>query len=362
MKFSIDRAAFARALKLAAAAADAKSPMPALAMVHLRADKTSVHVAATDLVVGIVGRVKAKVAKADSASVDARAMLERVASMPADEITVERAGSTLTITAGRARFSLPCVDGRDAPKILATDAVHDDFDAAMVRAGFAGALTAVCHDSTRFHLSGVYVDGVHFVATDGHRMLTRKIAAPLSGKGRIVPERGVTQILRILDGVATCGIAWTDHAMFVRVDETTLSIKLTDAQFPLWGQVIPPTGRAVSVDRAELADVIDRARKVAGDSVAVVLSISVEADEIAIATANDDRGDYSDVVPLVAPSWSGKPLRIGVNGRFMSEALAAGSTDIAVIQFPPDVNDPELQPILITMGDQRGVVMPMRIP
>ncbi len=359
MKFTISRSALLRGLKLASSTADAKSPQSMLACVNIVAKGGRVDMSATDLTVGMTSSCAAKVDAAGSVAVDARAILDRVSSIAGDEATVSRDGSSVEISAGRSRFRVPCLDSRDFPKILTTDAPHVEHDASDVVAGFAAALPAVCHDATRFHLGGVFVDGADFVATDGHRLLTRRSPVTMGGK-RIVPTKGAVQIMKVIGDSSTCKIAWSDAAIFVRVDGVSMSVKLIDAQFPPWQQAMPTSGRIVGVDRRGLADVIDRARKVAGDSDAVVMSFDESSDEIAVSAHHSDRGDYTDAISIAAGRWSGAPLAIHFNGRYVAEALNTSADDRVELMMPPDGKNAELMPFVVVLGETRGTIMPMR--
>lgn len=359
MKFTIARTALLRGLKLASSTADAKSPQPMLACVSIATKGARVDMSATDLTVGMTSSCAAKVETAGAVAVDARAILDRVSSIAGDDVTVIREGSSVEIVAGRSRFRVPCMDARDFPKILSTDAPHVEHDADDVVAGFAATLPAVCHDATRFHLGGVFVDGSDFVATDGHRLLTRRSAVTMGGK-RIVPTKGVIQIMKMIGDTATCEIAWSDAAIFVRVDGVAMSVKLIDAQFPPWQQAVPTSGRIVSVHRHELADVIDRARKVAGDSDAVVMSFDAASNEIAVSAHHADRGDYTDAIGIAEGKWDGSPLAIHFNGRYVAEALNTSGAERADLMMPPDGKNAELMPFVVVLGETRGTIMPMR--
>lgn len=359
MKFTIDRIAFTRGLKLAASTAEAKSPQPMLACVHLAATKDKVKLSATDLTVGVTSTIAATVATVGSLAVDARAILDRVGAMTGVEITATRDGNSIELAAGRARFRVPCLDGRDFPKVLETDAPHDACDAGELVAAFAAAMPAVCTDATRFHLGGVFVDGASFVATDGHRLIVRKIRKTIGGR-RIVPAKGVAQIIKTIGDAESCEVAWSDAAVFVRASDVAVAVKLIDAQFPPWEQAVPTSGRAVTVSRTALAGVIDRARKVAGDSDAVVLSFATDSQEIAVSAHHADRGEYTDAIEIIDDAWSGAPLAMHFNGRYVADVLAVASTETCELLMPPDDKNAQLMPFVVVLGDTRGTIMPMR--
>lgn len=360
MKISINRTALTRALKLASSTAEPKSPQPMLACVHIAADNAAVKITATDLTVSVTAWVAAKVTEAGAIAVDARAILDRVGSLAGDDVTITQDGMAIDVAAGRAKFRVPCLAARDYPKVIEASGGWSTHDAPSIAAAFGAALPAVCTDATRFHLGGVFVDGAHFVATDGHRLITRRIADSLGGK-RIVPTKGVVQVLKMIGDAESCEVTWSDAAMFVRAGDVTISVKLIDAQFPPWKQAVPTTGRTVRVARSDLAGVIDRARKVAGETDAVVLSFSADADEVAVSARHADRGEYTDAIEIVGGhGWKGSPLEMFFNGRYVADVLASSAADHADLMMPPDDKNAQLMPFVVVLGETRGTIMPMR--
>lgn len=358
MKITINRVALTRALKLAASTAEPKSPQPMLACVHLRAAGSAVHLTATDLTVSTTTKLGAAVAEGGGVVVDARAILDRVGSLAGDDVTIARDGSSIDVGSGRARFKVPCLPDRDFPKVIEAPGGWSAHDAASIVGAFSAALPAVCTDTTRFHLGGVFVDGAHFVATDGHRLIAHRIADSLGGK-RIVPTKGVAQVIKVIGGAESCDLAWSDGAVFVRAGDVTIAVKLIDAQFPLWEQAVPTKGRIVAVDRGELVGVIDRARKVAGDSDAVVLSFSSARAEIGVSARHADRGEYDDAIAM-AGAWTGADLEMNFNARYVADVLATSGSDRCELMMPDDGPNAQLMPFVVVLGQTRGTIMPMK--
>lgn len=363
MKFTIDRNAFVRGLKFAASNTSTKTTMQILGCVHIRSDGSSVSLTATDLIVGVTSRIAATVAKSGATAVDGKAILDRVSTLAGDTVTIESVDDkAIDVSSGRAKFRLPTMRATDYPKIPTTKIAYTVVSAADLDAAISAPLAAVSHDETRFHLAGVYVCGKTTVATDGHRMIVHESPTSISGIGRIVTTRGVTQIVRLIRDTEAdeVSIAWDDQFVFVTVGDVAMSAKLVDAQFPPWEQALPSKGREIRVDRSALTGVIARAIKVTGGVKGVTFSMAADSSEIAVTARNDDRGEYSDAIEFIG-AWTGKPLAIHFNPNFLADA-ASGSSDDIVLRMPNDVENAELHPIVAIAGPVRGVVMPMRAP
>ena len=94
------------------------------------------------------------------------------------------------------------------------------------------------------------------VSTDGHRLskverpFDQHGGGPKLAQGIIIPRKGLMEVRRALEtaeGAVELGIH--NGHLFVRVGTTALSVKLIDAQFPPYEQVIPKENDKVG-DRA----------------------------------------------------------------------------------------------------------------
>jgi DNA polymerase-3 subunit beta len=363
MSFTIARADFLRGLRLAAAIADRKSTSPIVAHVLMRVDGKRLHIGATDLAAASLTATLPIIAgtAAGSISVKAKELCDQIAALDTEEVSVKRIDTGwVEVRAGkRIVFKTPCRDGRDFPMVRVPQdgATWHAVSAPALVAGLRATAPAICDDETRFHLRGVFVDGLHLVATDGHRLhlhaLPASIGAPQGGG--IIPERGVAEIMRLLGDEADGEIAWERDAVFVRGADAVLHVKLTDAQFPPWRQVMPPPRTTLAVDRHDLTAALSRTRRFTSETVGCGVYLGADSPTITVRAHHADAGEYCEDVEL-ADTWPGKSVAIGFAPKYLIEALGVFASDVATI----DIGD-ALDPISITCGATTTVVMPMRL-
>ena len=113
-------------------------------------------------------------------------------------------------------------------------------------------LFSVCNDETRFHLNGVFFESdgskVRMVSTDGHRLskVERTIAnGPKLSAGVIIPKKGLLEMKKVLETGAACKLAIKTPHLFLVQEDIALAVKLIDAQFPPYEQVIPKDHKRV---------------------------------------------------------------------------------------------------------------------
>ncbi len=367
MEFKIEKAALLQGLYLAQGISDRKSTMPILANVLLRTDgKDKLLVAATDLNVTVTAELPCKVEKEGGLTVGAKHLHEIVKSLPGEELYLKRTENHYAdIKAGKVEYKVVGMPDRDFPKLPNHREVKfGKVDAATLRDMIAKTFFSISTDETRYHLNGVLFesDGKvgRMVSTDGHRL--SKIERPLEGgpklaQGIIVPRKGLMELRRALEtaeGQIELGIH--QGHLFVRVGAVALSVKLIDAQFPPYDQVIPKENdKIVIASRAGLLDALRRISIMSSDKTWGI-KFGVKKGLLQVASDNPDLGEAHEEMDV---SYEGAALTIGFNAKYFIDLLAEMEGDEVKLEL-----NGELDPGLVRPNDGKGylgVVMPMRI-
>jgi len=365
MEFRIQKAEFVRGLRLAQSIADRKSTMPMLANVLLRTQgKNKLLVAATDLNVSLTAELKSTNASEGGLTVAAKALHDIVTSVPGDELTLKRADNHWAeIKSGKVNYRVVGMPDRDFPKVPDPREVEfAEVDAATVREMIDHTLFSVCNDETRFHLNGVLFESsgskARMVSTDGHRL--SKIERALPGgpqlsAGVIIPKKGLLEIKRVLEGATSCKLAVKTPYVFLQHDELSLAVKLIDAQFPPYEQVIPKDPkRTVVIDRGLLVDALKRAQLMSSETRGVKLALGE-----GVVTVTSDNPDMGEVREELDADYTGEAMAIGFNPKYVIELLGQMGTDQVTLSLGGELDPGLWRP----MGgdDYLGVIMPMRI-
>jgi len=366
-----------RATALLARVADRKSTMPILAHALIRVDAEGTTLAATDLNVTAIVRLPWR-GTSGGFTVPAKGLADIVKRLPSEECEITRKGMLgLVVTSGSLASVLHGIPDRDFPKVPSDEGLAwHACNAEVFADSLESVAYAVCKDETRFHLNGIKYecpDGEHatFVATDGHRLaLTRAALSGAPTAGVIIPSKGATEIVKVLRGKWSgdvCDVAIKGNALFVRYGAVTLAVKLIDAQFPPYMQVIPKEyNRLATIERKPLIEALKRAALVCTETRGVKLSFA--SGKVTLPSDDPDVGEASE--SLTAESeWceSGATAAIGVNARYMLETLGEIDCKHVTLAF-----NAELDPILVRSTEHAvsysrndsphlAVIMPMRI-
>lgn len=352
MKLTTNRKKLTAALQLAAAVAEKKQTMPILTNVLLVAQKGALAISATDLERAITIEVDADVTEPGETCLPAADLLARVRAMPGDEVTIN-GDDTVSAVGTKRRYKMHSTPADQFPKLPQPNGGKQFKIAGDELAKFIDATqAAVRPDISRQHINSLLFEGSRAVATDGHRMAIRGAVNDENGTSMLLPQNTLKALRELAaeDEVTfTHEAAWT----FAEAGAARLALKTPQATFPPWRQVLPSScAQTVTVDRAALADAI-RAVAVASPDRTGGVRVTVADGEIRIDTESPETGEGSDAV---AVDYSGPSATLGLNARYVLDALAACDTDEISLGFSG-----ELDPVVVRGGDSTHVVMPLRI-
>lgn len=357
--------------------AERKSTMPVLSNVLLAVDGPSaLRVAATDLYLALVGRVTVDVSKGGSVAVSAKDLLERVRMMPEGPIHLssqDNATTTIKAAGSARRYTLRGMPGDDFPPLPApsegSPSLSLDVDA--LQELIAKTHFSISTDETRAHLNSALFewdgDVVRMVTTDGHRLskMEVKVGGRQASATMLIPLKAVQELRRLCDDIAAEGkegakaqvqIAQSGSSAFFQGGGMSFAVRLVDAQFPPYAQVIPQNSeKIVRVPRSAFAEAL-RAVSIAASERTGGVKLAVTKGTMRITTESPESGEGFDEIPV---DYAGPNMTIGFNAKYFLDVLSALDDDEIALGLGG-----ELDPAVVRPTSPRqflAVVMPMRI-
>jgi DNA polymerase-3 subunit beta len=355
--------------------AERKSTMPVLSNVLLAVEGSQLRIAATDLYLSLLGRVGAEVGKAGSVAVPAKELFERVKMMPEGPIVLasqDNATTTIKAAGTSRRYTLRGMPGDDFPPLPhpAEGSPTLSLDVGVLQELIAKTHFSISADETRAHLNSALFewdgDVVRMVTTDGHRLSKMEVKVPgkQASVTMLIPLKAIQELRRLCDevagetgGKAQIQITQSGSSAFFQAAGMSFSVKLVDAQFPPYQQVIPETSdKQVRAPRAALGDALRAVSLAASERTGgVKLSIG-QGKTLRISSESPESGDGFDEVPV---EYGGPPLTIGFNAKYFLDILTVLDEQDILIGLSG-----ELDPAVVRPASDRqflAVVMPMRI-
>lgn len=363
MDATCDRELLLRHLQVVEKGTSKRSSIQVLAGIQLAASDGELHLAATDMEMSVRTRITAEVSTDGVVVAPGKKLLEIIRSLGGEQVQLRLADGMLVIESGGARYEQNVFNTDDFPQLPPTSGSLFSLDRDALLETVQAVSRAASTDESRPVLTGVKVqisaEKLTMVATDSYRLSVRETAIqtdlpePVEA---IIPARALNELMRIADASAAASIAIGIEAgqVLFGVDETWITARRIEGQFPNHQQLIPQAfEHEAVVDRAELLDVVNRARVMAERN---PLRLAFSSGQLTISAATQDIGSAEESLPI---KYDGEELAIGFNADYLRDGIQSFADDTVTLQLISP-----LRPGL--MGGEDGsllyLIMPVRLP
>lgn len=362
------------ALVRATAIAEQRSTTPILSAVVIRARVMGgITVIATDKALTYSGEHPATVREPGAVAVNAANLAKVIGALRPGEVrmTLDSTNFRVTIRSGNTTVKLDGLNPDDFP--MAPPIKEDrtlTFAAANLRKLIDQVLPSCAPDDNRYGLNGALAEGVspgvvRFVTTDGNRLAYSECPGTGEPPGRkvLIPRKALAQIRDLIAGHdGDVSIAFGSNALgnvnaaVCRVGTATLHMRMLEADFPEYRQVLPSSyKRQVVLDRREIDAALKRVGIFAADA-AHSVRFAFSQDGLVLSARKLDAGDAREELPC---ELSGENLTAGFNSRFFLDALKVLSGPRIILRLGD-----ALSPCVVTDPDDPAavlVIMPIRL-
>ena len=377
MDFLIQRDELIRALTRAAAIAPKKASDATGSCVLLQAYDGGLKVTATDKAMTYTGTFPANVVTPGEVAVDASNALQVAKVLPNDVVSVLLGDNhRIDVKCGKTAYKLSGQAATDFPPAPPLDTAGTlKIDAADLRKIIDQTWFSVAPDDNRYGLNGAHLDAVdtpagrmlRMVGTDGNRLswAQASFTGTLTiGRRMLLPRKPLAEVRKMIDALSgPVEIGFGERAAVVRFEGTTVHMRLMEAEFPQYKEVLPTSfKRRVVVERARFLESLRRVSIFASDTSHSV-RFAFSADGIVMTARKLDAGDAREEVDV--KSFDGEPITMGFNATFLQEAITAAGEDDVLLRLGDGLSPAIVTPLDSTDTaadtDALFVVMPVRL-
>jgi DNA polymerase-3 subunit beta len=345
----------------------ARTTMPILSMVLVKAEDSSISFSATDLDISVTSKVAGAVDEPGSIAVPAKKIAEIVKALSGDEVTMETEGEKLTIRCGKSRFS---VNGRapdDFPKMPRQDSSTEfEIQSPLLGKMIQKTIYAVSTDLTRPALCGVLweVDskGLTMVSTDGHRLAKVEASVELKNVEKtevIVPPKALSTFRSYSEKDEMIKVGLGDNSVSIEMDDVSIYSRLLEGPFPSYQKVIPSGNEKAMVVPKDGLSAATKRVSILSDALTHQVIFSLDRGSLTLHVTTQDLGEAREELEA---DYTDEPMDIGYNAAYIQDILRTMDGDD--ISFRLDRPD---NAGIVTPADEKGdirqlcIVMPLRI-
>ncbi len=372
MKLTIERASLLKSLAHVQSVVERRNTIPILSNVLLEASEDRLRLTATDMDLTVVESAAAEVAQPGGTTAPAHTLYDIVRKLPEGaqvELETTGDGGHMTLTAGRSTFSLATLPKEDFPAAADGELPHTftlatkELQNLIDRTRFA-----ISTEETRYYLNGIYLHAaqsddlavLRAVATDGHRLARFEMPLPEGASdipAVIVPRKTVGEVRKLIDeGGGSVEVALSETRIRFAFDDTVLTSKLIDGNFPDYERVIPSTNdKVLDVDRRAFFAAVDRVSTISTEKSRAV-KLALGAGGLTLSATSPDSGSAVEELEV---DYGGEPIEIGFNSKYLMDIAQQIEGDDA--QFV--LADSASPTIVRDRADSSAlyVLMPMRV-
>lgn len=243
MKFKASVSDLLVALSKAKTTISQKDVQPVLRNFCLNLVGNELTIVATDLDLATVCVIEVEGAEDGVTTVHGDKLFAIVAASGNQDFIFESNGAQASISTGKFKASVQCIDAEDFPSVVSFDEVAP---VKMERANFLENLNrisfSISDNEARKNLLAVFIDSGYIQASDGHVSSVCKFDSSINNT--LIPALAVPDLVRVLrsSGASFIEIAATDSFLLFRLDKDLFITRLCQAKFPdIPNKVLKPT-------------------------------------------------------------------------------------------------------------------------
>lgn len=354
MRIIVDRQALSETLAFVRRASNPRPIKPILGCVRLSAEN-GLDAECFD------GETRAKrhldrvdVMNSGVACVDATRLHAVIGQDKSQTVTIETIGGGVHVTTDTGKYSLGAGSPESWPESTLSAEGAVDITGGTLLIGLQSVIAAAGVDGAKYGVRGVHFDGDSMVATDGHRILARRIKASESVPPFTIPFETAKLLLSAKPGESV-RIEFCGYAIRFAWDDCVVESPLVDAKFPPWRDAIPKGCDRVyeSVNPRTMGDAVKRAA-IFTDKTSWNVRLEVKDGTMTIRAASSELGSGDETMACGGPDTLN-----GVKPEYLVSLLESAGSDLVTLKAGKTN-----KPLMVEAfgGDYVGVVAAAMIP
>lgn len=365
MRFLVEREKLCEAVMNLSRAVATKATFPVLEGIHMTASSEGLKMMAYNLEIGMTKTIDITCAEEGSIVFKAKLLGDILRSMTGDTVSFEVNDRLVCkIKSGSTMFDIMGMPANDFPEmptiedcerlVFPCETLKD-----MVRQTIFATAAA---DAQKPILTGllfdVEEDNVKVIGVDGYRLAVRKQMLNLGKKmSFVISAKTIGEAVKIIkEDEENIEFFVGRRHVVMSIDGYSIISRKIEGEFIDYKKIMPSSfSTTLKVNTKDITSAIERISLIINDQLKTPMRCKIEADEIVFSCATA-LGRATDSYKT---DIQGEQFEIGINNRFLTDALKACETDEAIINFNGSFASVIILPV--EGDDFVYMVMPMKL-
>ncbi len=343
-----------------------KTTMPILEGILFTAKKGGLKLTGYDLEIGIEKTVEAEVIEEGSVIINAKTLVDILRLIPYDRVTVESDDKLQTrIYSGEIEYVMAGMDPKEYPELPTINGEQTlEIPGNKLKSMIKNTIFSVAVSDVRVVHKGIKFEvrkgELRLVAIDSHRISIRREFINYDGSDLnfVVPAKTMGEISRMIpDDEKFVNISLGRRNIMFKIDDYTVISRLLEGEFLKYESVIPKKyNTTVRVKTKDLIECIERVSVIISEKYQAPLVMNFEEGSLKLSSATAI-GTSSDKIDV---SIDGENVKVGIQSKYILEALRACETDEVLISIVSNV-----QPVCILPAEENDsflyIILPVKM-
>jgi DNA polymerase III subunit beta len=380
MKFSCTQENLNQILNSVSHIASKNINLPILSNILIKSENKNLTISATNLEIGIIANVRAKIDEEGEFSVDAKLFNSYISLLPKDRIDFQLSDDNLKIECQKQKTKIKCQSSSDFPVIPRIEKeISYVVSAVEFKKAIYNVLFAVSNSEIRPEISGVYLnflkDQLILTATDSYRLAEKKLNYLSNNKIKnnefeaesiIIPSKTLQEVSRLLSSFKDEISMETGDNLEIYLEENQIMFsyngielvsRLIDGSYPDYKQIIPASCTTkITINIIELIKSVKTASLFVKSGVFdVKLDFKSNQDELLVTSSSSQTGENTSSVDM---KKDGQGDEIILNYKYLLDGLQNMDSEEIIFEITDSNN-----PCLIKPANNESylyLIMPIR--
>lgn len=310
--------------------------LPILQCVLLETKNGELFLRATNLEIGIEGKVGAKTEEAGTVAVSAQTLLRTIGLINQKETTLSVEDDVLLVETKNSKTEIKTVPTDEFPHIPKIEGEKVEIKGSLFALGLKTAAFSASLSSIKPELGSIYIHQkkehtLTFVATDSFRLMEKTIpqkGVVLSGP-ILIPQKNGLELARITEEVKdNITLNITENQCAVTVDNIYITARLVNGTFPDYGQIIPKEYQTnITILTNDLAQALKKTNIFLNRF--QQLTLTATKGDLTLSSQSNEEGTTTESIKATV---EGDDITLNFNQRYIQEALSHILDDSVVLK------------------------------